>query len=345
MSLHVIKIDENNKWDKIVRSFKDCDVYYLSGYVKAFYLHGDGEPLLFYFDNGKTRAINVSMRRKINNKYFDLSTPYGYGGFLIEGTDWQELRGEYIKWCGENNIVSEFVRFHPLLNNAKNQININIYETVLLGNTVYIDVSDKDKIWNNFSTRNRNIIKNLLKNSDLKIYHGMDESLLNEFINLYNSTMDKNNADNYYYFKIDFYKSILRDLKDNALFFYVKYFDEIIAMAIILFYNNKMHYHLSGTKKQYQNLSPLKLILCEAAFWGSENNYKEFHLGGGRGVKNDSLYQFKKLFNKNEDKEFYIGKAVYDEYIYNNLTEIRKSAGNFTDSNYFPSYRQPMLKI
>ncbi len=33
---------------RYLRSFEKFDTYWLSGYVKAFYYHGDGMPLLFF---------------------------------------------------------------------------------------------------------------------------------------------------------------------------------------------------------------------------------------------------------------------------------------------------------
>lgn len=45
--LTVYTIEQAEAWDDLVRTFSNYDVYYLSGYVKAFQLHGDGEPLLF----------------------------------------------------------------------------------------------------------------------------------------------------------------------------------------------------------------------------------------------------------------------------------------------------------
>ena len=100
--IKVINLDKGKEWDEIVRSFAKYDVYYLSGYVKAFQLNGDGEPLLLYFEGDGTRAINVVMKRDIGkyekllpfvgeNTYFDFTTPYGYGGFLIEGEDVAQL--------------------------------------------------------------------------------------------------------------------------------------------------------------------------------------------------------------------------------------------------------------
>ena len=64
--LKVLAIKQSKKWDKIVKTFKDYDVYYLSGYVKAFQIHGDGEPLLFYYEDGNCRGINVVMKRDIS---------------------------------------------------------------------------------------------------------------------------------------------------------------------------------------------------------------------------------------------------------------------------------------
>jgi len=91
MMLTVYGLDQAEQWDVIVRSFKKYDVYWLSGYVKAFQIHGDGDPMLFYYESDCCRGINVVMKRDVsndlhfkgkieNNKYFDFATPYGYGG-------------------------------------------------------------------------------------------------------------------------------------------------------------------------------------------------------------------------------------------------------------------------
>ena len=42
--IKIYSIEEAKKWDELVRTFANYDVYYLSGYVKAFQIHGDGEP-------------------------------------------------------------------------------------------------------------------------------------------------------------------------------------------------------------------------------------------------------------------------------------------------------------
>lgn len=47
--IKIYNISEAKDWDCVVRSFSEYDVYYLSGYVNAFQIHGDGEPQLFFF--------------------------------------------------------------------------------------------------------------------------------------------------------------------------------------------------------------------------------------------------------------------------------------------------------
>lgn len=351
-SLKIVTIEQNETWDSIAKGFKNHDVYYFSGYVKAFQLHGGGEPLLFYYNDSNVKAINVVMKRDIAkdpifqgrlslNTYFDLATPYGYGGFLIEGEKKKEYLNhifcKYDLYCRNNGIISEFVRFHPVLNN--NTGLETVYDVLTTGKTVSIELKSEDYIWNNVTSKNRNVIRKA-KKSGVEIYWGRNPKLMGEFINMYNATMDRDKAEEYYYFGKDFYNSILNDLKYNFLMFYAVYKEKIIAMSMVLFSNNQMHYHLSASVKEYLTYAPTNLLLYEAACWGCENGFKTFHLGGGLGSKEDNLYKFKKAFNRNSDNDFYIGKKIFDKEKYNKLVEIRMREENFDKNTpFFPTYR------
>ena len=61
----------------------------------------------------------------------------------------------------------------------------------------------------------------------------------NGFIKIYNATMDKDNAEEYYYFGEEFYKSISEDLNGHYEIFYATYENKIIAMSIMLFANKQ----------------------------------------------------------------------------------------------------------
>ena len=66
--LFVYDLTKSEEWDQIVRTFEKYDVYYLSGYTKAFWKHGDGEPILFYYEGKSMKGINVVMKRDISDE-------------------------------------------------------------------------------------------------------------------------------------------------------------------------------------------------------------------------------------------------------------------------------------
>lgn len=341
--IQIFNMNQAKEWDELVHSFANYDVYYLSGYVKAFQIHGDGEPQLFYYNENGLRGIYVYMKRKTAIEgVYDSITPYGYGGFLLEGDESEEniksLWKPYVEKMKSENIVDNFVRYHPVLANA---IPMKVCSDVIdLGKTVSMDLSSEDVIWKNIHSKNRNMIRKAEKNG-IVIKHGQGLELFDDFIKIYNATMDKDNAEPYYYFKPEFYKSIHEDLKDNYEMFWAEYKGKIIAMSIMIFANGRLNYHLSGSDLQYRNLAPSNLLLYKAAMWGMEKGMKTFHLGGGVGSGEDNLYKFKIAFNRFSDCQFSIAKHIFDNEKYDELVAERASCDAEFDkeSKFFPLYR------
>ena len=342
--LTVYSLDQSEKWDEIVRAFSSHDVYWLSGYVKAFQIHGDGEPLLFLYEDGNTRGINVVMKRDIaddvnfkgkieKGKYFDFASPYGYGGWIIEGKDKKGLFEAYEKWLRKHEIISEFVRFHPMIKNHESCD--DYYEVTRLGEVVHLDLSSPETIWNNITSKNRNMIRKAVKN-EIEIFNGRFPEIYEKFRVIYNGTMDKDEADKYYYFGEEFYRSVLDDLSQNAQAFWAEKDSQVIAASIILTENGRMNYHLSGILREFYSLAPTNLLLYKAALWGCANGCRTLYLGGGVGSGEDNLFKFKRSFYKGDLTHFYIGKRVFDQEKYNKLIGLRESIMN---PGFFPRYR------
>lgn len=351
--IQLITFSEKKEWDRIVKSFPNHDIYYLREYLDSFKIHGDGTPTLWHFHNHECNAICVLMVRDIEQsdnfkdavppkKYFDATTPYGYGGFIFDRTPSSETQKdcylEFIAQARAYNLVSVFFRFHPMLNNsifAKESL-----EVIDLGQTIHIDLTDEDIIWGNITSKNRNMIRKAEK-AEVNIMHGKDSSLLEKFKTIYDSTMVRDHASPYYFFGDDFYRSINANLQDNFELFYATLDKQIISMAMIIHANNQMHYHLSGSLPEYRHLAPSNLLLYKAALWGKEKGFGTFHLGGGVGSQQDSLYKFKAAFNRNSHNTFSIGKLIINEQVYQDLVDQRtKNDNNFNlDSSFFPLYR------
>ena len=344
--LEVYTLEQTEQWDSVVRSFREYDVYWLSGYVKGFHIHGDGEPLLFYFKDDHTRGINVVMKRDVaadihfkdkleEGIYFDFATPYGYGGWIIEGECTDKLFDTYDSWLKKNNIISEFVRFHPMLQNQEKSK--GFYEVLQLGEVVHMNLNSPEDIWQNISSKNRNMIRKAIKNG-IEIYNGRFPEIYEKFRIIYNGTMDKDNADEYYYFGESFYKSVLLDLPHNAQVFWAEKDGEAIAASIMLTANGKMNYHLSGSLKEFSSLAPTNLLLYQAALWGFTHGIETLYLGGGVGSGEDSLFKFKKAFHKSDDlNHFYIGRKIFSQSVYDKLSDLRGET--IENVNLFPIYR------
>lgn len=100
----------------------------------------------------------------------------------------------------------------------------------------------------------------------VEIYYGLSDSILVDFVKIYNETMDRDNVNEYYYFNEMFYDS-LAELIDNYICFYAKNNRDVIASSLFLLKYKKMYYHLSVSKIVFMKLAPSNLLLNDAANW------------------------------------------------------------------------------
>ena len=342
----IYTVDQADGWNNYVKSFHNWDVYYLCEYAVSLMLHGDGIPLLICYEDAASKMCYAVMKRDISgdvrflgtlekNKYFDLETPYGYGGPLVDGEFSAKSQKQFAEqlnaYCKKNGIVSQFIRFHPLLQNQTlfSQVSENVY----LRDTIFMDTSSEEKIFADLDSKNRNMVRKARKAGVRIIRKPVDD--YKAFLEMYQETMRWHHADDYYYFSEKYFEFLKDSLKDNAAIFYAVWENKAVGGAIFLFSEKTMHYHLAGMHREYRNLAAGNLLSYEAAVWAGRNGIKRLHLGGGQN-KSDSLFEFKKQFNKNGRCPFYIGRTIFDQTAYNRLLDIReKAAGDFDRSDDF----------
>lgn len=351
--LKVIGLDNESLWQETVKGFKNHDVFYLPQYTEPFRLHGDGEPLLFYYEADGLRAANVVMKRDIalappfteripKGTYFDLSTPYGYGGFMLEGTADEgairRMSRMYEDCCRDMGIVSEFVRFHPLLNN---HVGLEpLYQIIQMGKTITLDLSSSEIIYANIRKRTRNRIRKA-QQYGLSVEMGCSSELFAQFADLYIETMARTGALPYYFFSPAFFERVRVGLPDNAMIFYAVCGGEIAAMELVLHCNGQMHSHLQASRRESQHLSPIPLMVYTEALWGFEHGYRHFHMGGGLGSsEDDDIFQFKNNFNRSSTTRFHTGRRIFSQEKYDTLLHIRaQESSEEPRPGFFPGYR------
>lgn len=343
--LKVIEVGQSELWDSIIKSFNNFDVFYLNGYAKAFQLKGEGEPLLFYYDHGDARAVNVVMKRDIHDygifstilekgTWYDLSTPYGYGGFWVEGENFDFVNKAYYEYCRDNGFVSEFVRFHLFSNYQKHYYGISKFHTHNVVRSLEIPIDD---MLMDFEHKVRKNIKKAEQN-ELEIKIDSTGERLDDFLKIYYGTMERRQADRSYFFQKDFFE-VLNRMEGQYAYIYVLYQGKVISTEMVIFGTENCYSFIGGTDQEYFYLRPNDFLKFETIKWAKEKGLKKYVLGGGYG-SDDGIYNYKKSFAPKGICDFYIGKKIFDLDKYNTLMKIRKSEwGCETNTNYFPQYR------
>ena len=143
------------------------DLYFNPNYAKV-YKDIDGDSDTFVFDSPFGKIIYTYILRKIKwlidgQTYYDIVTPYGYGGPYCENvSNMQQLmvayREAFTKHCQENNIICEFHRFH-LFDNVDFRENY-WGETIELSANVVVNTTGdfENDIWNRYD---RKVVKTI----------------------------------------------------------------------------------------------------------------------------------------------------------------------------------------
>jgi hypothetical protein len=325
------------------------DIYFTPEYSNLFAEVEGGESISFHYCSQIGEVYYPFILRPIifNNEhqnYYDIISPYGYGGPIIltcEDGGKQKLLKEFdtkfSQYCFENRIISEFVRFHPLLKNF--EYCNEIYQTEFNRHTVVIDMTSNNPYQDSFTSKCRNTIQKAQKNN-VKIEFDFTMQSIEKFHSLYTMTMQKNYASNYYFFDEQFFKKTMEQLQDHIVIVNAIYNNEIIGTAMFMYYGHFLHYHFSATNPEYYKLASNNLILSEMTKWGKQNGINYFHLGGGYTTDpHDSLLSFKKSFSKKNLCEFWIGKRIRDFNAYQRIVELTLQNRTNTDTSFFPLYR------
>ncbi len=318
------------------------DIYYLKPYVALYLKEGES---IFEFEYKKgdyvfyniaiKRLINQISEKKINDKYYDLETAYGYGGVFCNTNNQDfisEALNQYEQECLNQNIIAEFVRFHPF--NDFHKENYSYFDFIVNDRpTVYVDTTtNKDQRWSSYTSKLRTILRKCER--ELRVEKSENIKL---FLDLYYKTMDRNNATNYYYFDNHYFEDLLK-LKGVEL--YNVYKDDVVVSSSFFMFNSEFgHYHLSANNYEYRKYNANYFILDNIFDIAHKKGVKYFHLGGGRtNEEKDSLLVFKRKFSSLY-KEFYIAGKVFDQDKYREYIKIWEELNPNNNIKYFLKYR------
>lgn len=212
-------------------------------------------------------------------------------------------------------------------------------------NIILLSLQNKtdEEIWSGYNKKNRNKIR---KAEKLGVVVRKLDSLeaINVFHNIYTITVERLNTSKFYRFSKDFFHQIYYNLKGKYhLLLAYDTDNKPIAGAILLQDERVMYYYLSATTDIARAVGASNLLRHQAILFSKQQGLELINFGGGLSSSDeDTLYKYKKTFSK-EECPFYIGKAIFNHNIYEDLCHKwkEKASKEAVDKygNYHLKYR------
>ena len=290
------------------------DIYYQNDYSSLYALNGE-EVFNFEYVQNSNRILFRSIKRRIKDvagsiideELYDLETPYGYGGPITNCYSEQFLDDAFLAYreeCIKQKIICEFIRFHPFNKLAQYKDYFDFYAQERKVVIVDLTLNTEDR-WSKYSKTTRNILRKANKN----LSRNKDEDSLVRFCSLYQQTMDKNDASDFYYFKPNYFEK-LKDVKGVELLS-VKNELAVVSSGFFMHGSDIAHYHLSANNSEFNRENGNYALLDFAFDYAKEQGCKWMMLGGGRtSDENDSLFKFKSKFS-DKSLPFFIGGLTF----------------------------------
>ena len=254
-----------------------------------------------------------------------------------------KLRG----FCRKQKIVSVLLRLHPqLLQHEWLQSGLD-EDTALVyhGKTAGIDCSE----WDTGLDAPVALAKG--RRSDLRVARreltvqrleggtSEGEAGLEAFRSIYELTMDRLSASDFYIFRKAYYSALAHGLGRDMCVINASRENVVVGAAIFFAGCEFAHYHLSGTTDEGRKFKAGTTLLVEAARWARQRHCHWLHLGGGTHA-DDGLFRFKQSFG-GPTYQYHFLTAITHRTRYLALTELRNSSSALPPprSNFFPQYR------
>jgi len=328
----IFTLENSQEWNAYIDKLPtdQQNVLFTPGYYQLYENLGEGEARCFVYQEGDKFALYPFLVNSVNdlgyelpNHYFDIQGAYGYNGIVTNEKEdgfLGRFAETFCEYCASENIIAEFIRFNPLL---ENHLLTKYIEPVFHLDNAYIDLtSDIESIFADSYNRKVRAAIRKADNYDLKFeYHFGDQiskNRLNDFIDVYHTTMNRNSAEDYYYFNHEFFEDIVKLLGPNSMFSFALRHDKVLSVELDLFDKETVIGFLGGTLKEAYTFKTNTFLRHKLVQVFKELKVKKFNLGGG--ISNDdSIFRYKKSFCLNVESKFYIGKKIHNQQIYNEV--------------------------
>jgi hypothetical protein len=286
-----------------------------------------------------------SLFSEMQESIFDVISPYGYPGALLSdaGRDAGFASAAFAAFketLVERGVCSAFLRMHPILGNDFSTL-FPAGTFTDASETVAVDLElDETTLWKQMRNSHQRILKKCSQLGYVGRFVPLSE-VLDEFVAIYEQTMNRVQAKDSYYFSREYFTKMARMPGVHCC---IVESGTTIAAACLFFERDGMvQAHLGGTRTEFFSTSPFHLTLFQATMWSKSRRNRWLHLGGGVGGGNDTLLNFKAGFSPVRF-HFLTSRLIINETKYRQLVDLKSRAVHSTPesvlaSSFFPAYR------
>jgi Acetyltransferase (GNAT) domain len=287
------------------------------------------------------RPLEAEPWAKDGDDWYDLASPYGFGGPFGWGTpDVTAFWNHFDQWANALGVVSLFTRL-PLFEDQSIPF---MGDVVMKGPSVVIPLEGGEaSILKHYERSVRTVLRHSERNGVSVVVdpHG---DRLDEFLAVYYSTMERRNASPDYYFPRALFTGLREHLPEHVVFFHALHENQVVSTELQLISETHTYAFLGGTIAKGLSLRANSVLRHRTNVWGSEHGKSHMVFGGGH-RENDSLFSYKKRFAPQSLMMFRVGIRVFNPDQYMRLIELRRvwAVGQGQPwvpiKGFFPAYR------
>lgn len=339
MSARLLTTSDAAAWDAALPA--SASVFGSRGFARAQEELGAGEARLLVCEADGARLVYPLLLRPLPD---DLPKPKGarwdsasppFTGPLAapDGADRDGWAEEIAAALAEEGVVAEFAHLHPWRARAE-LVGGGEFDREI----VWVDVTlDEERLWrDSYSRACRKNVKRAQREG-VVVRPARDEGDIAEFHRIYIATMERNRALPSYFFELDYFLAIWRELPDNARYALAEHEGKVVAATLYLHDDADVYSYLGGADHAYQRLRPTNAVVDDTIRWAREQGKRRLVLGGGY-RPGDGIFRFKASFSP-ERAELRLAKRVHMPGAYEELVAAWRARHGAEPSGYFPLYR------
>ncbi len=272
---------------------------------------------------------------------WDATSPYGYGGpFSFGAPDADAYWRAHAEWCRDEQIVSTFARLSLF---PRQLAPIPGTVEARLSNVVVPLEGGVDALWRGYEGKVRKWV-HVAERGGLTVERDTTGARLAAFAEIYEHTMRRSGADDWYFFPRVFFDAIVERLAGLFSFFHVLSGGEVVSSDLVLEGEEHVYYFLGGSLAEAFPLGPNRLLKHRIAVWAIEAGKKRYVLGGGT-TDGDGLFRYKRGFARTGVVPFNVAYLVHDSAAVAALVEARARRARSdgpdwtTRPGFLPPYR------